>query len=65
VPAFPRREWKQTSTPRLYYLYDGTLSVLEFYSDGYIKYRDMFGAFGLVSRLSTTDPSMVFYAFGE
>ena len=57
------RAWKQTSTPRLYYLYDGTTPVLEFYSDGYLKYRDTFGALGLISRLYASDTSSVFYAF--
>ena len=55
------RAWKQNSSGRTYFLYDGTVPVVELDSTGVVTSTNTFGASGLVSRrVSTTS---TFYSF--
>ncbi len=56
-----RRAWKQSSSGRTYYLYDGTQPVCELDSTGNVAAVNTFGASGLLSR--HTASGSVFYAF--
>ncbi len=56
-----RRAWKQSSSGRTYYLYDGTQPVCELDSTGNVAAVNTFGATGLLSR--HTASGSVFYAF--
>jgi RHS repeat-associated protein len=54
------RAWKQNSSGRTYFLYDGLLPIIEMNSSGAVTATNSFGAAGLVSRHETNS---VFYSF--
>jgi RHS repeat-associated protein len=55
------RAWKQNSTTRTYFLYDGIMPVLEMDSNAYVTATNSFGTLGLVSRRE--GGSSTFYSF--
>jgi RHS repeat-associated protein len=55
------RAWKQNSTARTYFLYDGLLPVVEMDSSGSVTATNSFGTSGLVSRRAGS--LSVFYSF--
>jgi RHS repeat-associated protein len=55
------RAWKQNSSGRTYFLYDGILPVIEMNSSGTVTATNTFGGSGLVSRRVST--SSTFYSF--
>jgi RHS repeat-associated protein len=55
------RAWKQNSSARTYFLYDGVLPIIELDNTGAVVSTNTFGANGLVSR--RTSGTSVFYAF--
>jgi RHS repeat-associated protein len=55
------RAWKQNSSARTYFLYDGINPVVELASGGSVTATNTFGANGLVSR--NANSTSVFYAF--
>jgi RHS repeat-associated protein len=55
------RAWKQTSSGRTYFLYDGIVPVVELSNTGSVASTNSFGAAGLVSR--RTGSTSVFYVF--
>ncbi|HZE72060.1 MAG TPA: RHS repeat-associated core domain-containing protein [Pyrinomonadaceae bacterium] len=55
------RAWKQTSSGRTYFLYDGVVPVVELDAAGLIISTNTFGAAGLISRRS--DGRSAFYTF--
>lgn len=55
------RAWKQNSTARTYFLYDGIVPVVEMDNTGAVSATNSFGPFGLVSRREGT--TSVFYSF--
>ena len=60
------RAWKQSSTGRTYFLYDGDQPVCEFNGAGTLTATHTFGADGLLSRRSVTGtPATTFYTFDE
>ena len=60
------RTWKQTTSVRAYFLYDGTQPVVEEDTAGRIKAINTFGAGGLVSRRIPSAPQLSsFYTFDE
>ncbi len=59
------RAWKQTSSGRTYFLYDGSQPVCEYGSTGTMTATNTFGADGLVSRRSISGSVTTFYTFDE
>ena len=57
------RTWKQTTSGKTYFLYDGTQPVVEETSTGAVAASNTFGADGLISR--RTSGGSVFYTFDE
>ena len=55
------RAWKQHSTGRTYFLYDGNVPVVEIDSSGSVTATTTFGANGLVSRQASS--ASAFYSF--
>lgn len=55
------RAWKQNSSERTYFIYDGTLPVVELDATGNVIATNSFGYSGLVSR--RTGSTSVFYGF--
>src|SRR4051812_27951854 len=55
------RAWKQTSAGRTYFLYDGSVPVVEIDSTGTITATTIFGANSLTSRPAGT--ASIFYTF--
>jgi RHS repeat-associated protein len=55
------RAWKQNATARTYFLYDGTIPVVEMDNSGSVTATNSSGAFGLVSRAAAG--ASVFYSF--
>jgi RHS repeat-associated protein len=55
------RGWKQNSSGRTYFLYDGIIPIIELNSSGSTTATNTFGADGLVSRNATS--ASVFYGF--
>ncbi len=56
------RTWKQTSSGKLYFLYDGTQPVVEEYSNGNLSALNTFGVDGLVS---SSRPKITLYTFDD
>jgi RHS repeat-associated protein len=55
------RAWKQNSTARTYFLYDGVRPIIELDNTGLVVSTNTFGANGLISR--RTSGTSVFYVF--
>jgi YD repeat-containing protein len=55
------RAWKQSSSTRSYFLYDGIVPVVEMDSSGSVTATNTFGASGLISR--RTGSTSIFYSF--
>jgi RHS repeat-associated protein len=55
------RAWKQNSSGRTYFLYDGMVPMIELDNTGAVISTNTFGAHGLISR--RTGSTSVFYAF--
>lgn len=57
------RAWKQSSSGRTYFLYDGTDLVCEMNASGSVTATNTFGPYGLVSRRTAGASGSTFYAF--
>jgi RHS repeat-associated protein len=55
------RAWKENSTSRTYFLYDGIVPVIELDASGAVAATNSFGASGLVSRRESS--TTIFYTF--
>src|SRR6185295_944992 len=56
------RAWKQNSTTRTYFLYDGLTPIIEMDNTGSVSATNSFGPLGLVSRRGASSSS-IFYTF--